>query len=425
MLESVSNGKTTASNMKKKTKIIIIGAGMAGLTLALACQAQGMQVKLFDKARALKSIGGGIFLWPHAVRYLTTLGLQTLLQDDVLAANYTNLRGHRGDLLVRDSLADIYSLLDGEIFTIDRSVMQQRFVSALLPDTLFLNKACVGVENKQDYAEVFFADGTTEVADLVVGADGVHSALREFLFPSHAPVHTGFCWWGGMVENHHVPNLPKEDVTYIMGLGKNCSIWPIRGDRFMWYLPVKMPLEQFSREAGIEQARQLAQNWHPDVARIIHAPQCAQHFNVPIYEVAPMKQLCHGRTVLIGDAACTFGPLLGQGVNKAVEDAYLLATMLQRAAPSAELLRHYQSLRMSRHQTFFELEHLSAEALIHDTEVALQQMEAALPGVTLEMMYQDIIPLTNLAADQQLLASLNQFMPTPSADSYFDKIVTS
>lgn len=396
--------------MKKKAKIIIIGAGMAGLTLAHACLAQGMQVKLFDKAKALRSIGGGIFLWPHAVRFLQTLNLQTLLQHDVMSANYTNLLGHRGNLLLRDSLEEIYSLLGGEIFTIDRSVMQQRFVSALPPETLFLNKACVGVENKQDYAEVFFADGTTEIADLVVGADGVHSALREFLFPGNNPVHTGYCWWGGMVENHHVPTLPKEDVTYIMGLGRNCSIWPIRGDRFMWYLPAKMSLEKFSRESGIEQARQLAQHWHPDAARIINAPQCAQYFNVPIFESAPMKQLYHGRTVLIGDAACTFGPLLGQGINKAIEDAYLLAALLQQHEPSTALLRHYQSSRLSRHQRFYELEHLSAEALIHDNENSLRQVEAALPQISLVMMYQDIIPLTNLAADQQLLAGIKQYL---------------
>lgn len=394
--------------MKHSKKIIIIGAGVAGLTLALACQAQGLQVKLFDKAKTLRGIGGGILLWPHAVRYLEALGLLPLLQDQLITAKNTSMLGRRGNLLLQEPLADIYALLGGGIHPMERSILQERFVNALTPTTLTLNKTCAGIENKTDYAEVFFTDGTRESADIVVGADGVHSALRHLLFPSREPQYAGFCWWGGIVENHHVPAFAAEDVTYQFGINMNCSIWPVAGERFMWYLPVKMPLNTFSPEVGIEQAKALTAHCHPDITRLVHAPQTEQSFHVPIFESAPMTELFHGRTVLIGDAACTFGPLLGQGVNKAIEDAFMLATLLKTSTlPIPLLLQRYQQLRHTRHQRFYELEHMAAAALIQENETMLTELEAALPDMTLVSMYQDVIPLANLTAHQQLLNDLH------------------
>ena len=108
-------------------KIIIVGAGIAGLTLGLACQARGMQVKIVEKTSRLQTIGGGIFLWPHGVSCLQALGLWEILQPVCMSAKCMNLYGHRGNLLIREHYADLYELLAGEIYSVDRSVMQQRF----------------------------------------------------------------------------------------------------------------------------------------------------------------------------------------------------------------------------------------------------------------------------------------------------------
>lgn len=392
-------------------KIIVVGAGIAGLTFGLACHARGMQVKIVDKAKALQSIGGGIFLWPHAVRYLQELGLYESIQTECMAAQATNLFGHRGNLLLRDSLLEIYKLIDGEILTLDRSAMQQCFISLLPAGMLTLDKACVGIENKSDYARIFFADGTEETADLIIGADGVHSAVRQSLFPEREAAYSGFCWWGGMVDRKYVPHYVRDEARFTVGQDQLCSVWPIKGERFMWYLPVKMPLTQYIPEHGQTQVEAYCQQWPDDILRLVSSPQSAQHFYVPIYEVEPAKKITHGRTALIGDAACTIGPLLGLGVNKAIEDAYILAMPLQNNSSSLTAkLNHYQQLRWQRHQRFNELEHMSAESLMQSSSEALRQFEAALPHATITMMYQDMIPLVNSAATAEVM-NLSKIKP--------------
>lgn len=385
-------------------KIVIIGAGIAGLTLGLACQRAGMDVKIFDKANELRTIGGGLLLWPHGLRFLDELDLSACLRSAWMSVRRINIISHRGEKIYGDANADLYQLMNGEILPIDRSHLQQLLVSQLNDNTLVLGKTCIGIVNHADTAQADFADGTTESADLIIGADGVRSAVRAVLFPEATLSYTGFCWWGGMVDHQVVPHFPFDEVQYVLGQGKICSIWPTHGKRFMWYLPVKLPLESFAYEdAGHQLAQQICQGWNEDVSRIVAAPQQAQRFHVPIEELPPLQHYSVGHTVLIGDAALAFGPLLGQGANKAIEDAYLLAKLLTKTNGSLpEKLCRYETLRRVRHQRFFDLERLSTEALIHDTPEALQFFEEQLPKINLVTMYQDMIPLVNAAACQDL-----------------------
>lgn len=389
-------------------KITIIGAGIAGLTLGLACQRAGIDVKIFEKADELRTIGGGILLWPHGLRFLNELGLADCLQPAWMSVKSTNIISHRGQHIFGDELGEINALLGGEILPIDRAHVQQQLAAQLDAGTLVTGKTCLRVETRDDGARTIFADGSEDHADLVVGADGIHSVVRASIFPEAKSTYTGFCWWGGIVAADVVPNFPINEVQYILGQGKICSIWPTHGKRFMWYLPIKISLDSFDREdEGHLLARELCHGWNDDVQRIIAAPQQAQRFHVPINELPP-QQLCYsGRTVLIGDAASAFGPLLGQGANKAIEDAYLLAALLRQHPQNlpqnlAGMLKHYNEMRRARHQRFFDLERMSADALIHETPEALQFFEEQLPKINLVMMYQDMIPLVNEAACDEL-----------------------
>ena len=176
----------------------------------------------------------------------------------------------------------------------------------------------------------------------------------------------------------------------------------------MWYLPVKMPFANYNQQLdGQLQAAEICSGWHEDVMSIITAPESAQRFYLPIYELKRESTIAFGRTVLIGDAACATGPLLGQGANKAIEDAYVLAKMLQSSPHNIQkTLLCYDDLRRARHRRFFELEHLSADALMHDTLESLLYFEEQLPKINLTMMYQDMIPLVNKAAFEKLMVEV-------------------
>jgi 2-polyprenyl-6-methoxyphenol hydroxylase-like FAD-dependent oxidoreductase len=386
-------------------KIIIVGAGIAGLTLGLACQRAGFDVKIYEKAKQLENIGGGLLLWPHAMRYLNDLGLMECLQAVHQSAIRMNLVGHRGQAILRDDHAEIYSLMNGEIFPIDRSELQQRFAALLADNILHLGASCTEIINHEDYAAIRFADGRHDCADLIVGADGVYSTVRKFVAPTREPVYAGFCWWGGVVNRTCVPHFASNEQQTILGQNRLCSVWPTHGEKFMWYLPVKMPLAEFDHEGnGQAQVEALCRDWHPDVMRLVTAPHNEQRFHLPIYELPISTQTTLGRIVLIGDAACASGPLLGQGANKAIEDAYVLVKrLLRKENDIPAMLSHYDSLRFARRQRFLELEHLSVDALMHGSVEALTHFESQLPSINLVMMYQDMIPLVNQAAYDQFV----------------------
>jgi len=387
------------------TKIMIIGAGIAGLTLGLACQRAGLEVKIYEKAAALKTIGGGIILWPHGYRFLQELSIADGLQSVWMSVKSLNIISHRGSRLCSDDYAEINGLLGGEIIPIDRSLFQQLLASQLQQNTLILNKSCADIQIKNDNAGVKFADGSEDHADLIVGADGIHSAVRSILNPDAKPVYTGYCWWGGIVNHDVVPHFPVNEVQFIMGRSKVCSVWPTHGNRFMWYLPVKMPLEKFNRnDDGYLLAHELCQGWNADVQKIIAADQQGQRFHVPIMELIPERSNFSGRAVLIGDAASAFGPLLGQGANKAIEDAYVLSLLLRQRCDMPALLSRYEELRRARHHRFLELERMSAESLIHETAEALQYFEQEIPKINLVTMFQDMIPLVNAEACEEIAA---------------------
>tara|TARA_R110000868_G_scaffold350501_2_gene611715 strand:+ start:818 stop:1993 length:1176 start_codon:yes stop_codon:yes gene_type:complete len=387
-------------------KVIIIGAGIAGLTFGLACQQAGWDVRIIEKAKKLECIGGGILLWPHGLRYLESLGLVDCLRSVQMSATRMNIVGHRGQVVYSEAHAELYRKLEGEILPVDRSEVQQRLVALLNEGVLSLGVSCTAIEEKDDGAYVMFDDGTEARADLVVGADGIHSSVRAAINPSAQPQYAGFCWWGGMIDRSVVPHFPVDEVQFILGQNKLCSIWPAHGERFMWYLPVKMPLSAFNQACdGQVQAQEICNGWHDDVVSIITAPQTTQRFHLPIDELAPGQLMTKGRTVLIGDAACASGPLLGQGANRAIEDAYVLVNSLKcDTSDVPQQLLSYAKKRLPRHQRFFELEHLSSDALMHESLEALMYFEEQLPHINLSLMYQDMIPLVNKEACDNLLS---------------------
>ncbi len=220
--------------------------------------------------------------------------------------------------------------MDGEILPVDRSLLQQNLAAALSDNTLTLGKQCVDIKIHADKAEVLFADNTSDSADLVIGADGIHSVVRKNI--NNGPLeYTNYCWWGGIINQEDVPELLTDETFVAIGVGKTCIAWPAYGGKFMWYLPVKMTTDEFVPEgSGLTQLQDICTGWHPVIEKIINAPGGAQRFHLPIYALPPQASWSGSRCTLIGDAAHGFGPILGQGANLAIEDAYVLSRCLQQ-----------------------------------------------------------------------------------------------
>jgi len=389
-------------------KIIIIGSGIAGLTLALACQKAGMKVKIYDKAKELRNIGGGILLWPHGIRYLEWLGVGECLHPFWLPIHGCHIIGHHGKTIFSENYAALYSLLGGSILPIDRSQLQQALLSQLAEHTLSLGKTCMRVQSDQHHAQVIFADGTKDSADIIIGADGIFSSVRKNFNANASLQYTNYCWWGGIIEQKYVPHLSVQEVYMAMTQNKLCIVWPTIGGRFMWYLPVKMPMNDLMQgNSGLHQLQRICANWNDDVHRIITAPASTKRFHLPIHVLPPQTNWTIQRIVLIGDAAHALGPILGQGASQAIEDAFVLFQCLQHLSGDIpSMLKRYETLRRSRYERLSVLENQAADSMISDTIEALESFQQYVQQLDLATMYQDLIPLVNEKACLEVAAAV-------------------
>lgn len=384
-------------------KIIIIGAGIAGLTFARACHLAGFEVKIYEKTKKLTNIGGGILIWPHGMRCLHQLDLADKLLSYKTSIETCNIYNSTGDKIFSENLSVLSQALGGDIFPIDRYLLQHVLAHSIPETSLTLDKTCASIVNHSNHAQVFFSDGTQDSADLIVGADGIHSCVSQAILEKTSPIYTNFCWWGGIVERKYVPDFLPNETQTILGKGKVCVIWPTFDDKLMWYIPVKMPAENLIRHGdGITQLKSLCEDWNKNVTEIISAPHTHQHFHLSIYTLPPKKQWSSERVTLIGDAAHAIGPILAQGASLAIEDGYILSKCLlnfNSNIPAA--IQHFEQMRYHRYQRIYDLENQAANMMITDDTEALDMLQQQLPNLNLLNLYQDLIPLVREDIESQ------------------------
>jgi FAD-dependent urate hydroxylase len=385
-------------------KIVIIGAGIAGLTLGLACRRAGIEVEIYEKAHELRNIGGGILLWPHGQRYLEWLGLSSCLTPFSVPIKGCRIIGHQGQLIFSEDYASFYSLIEGEILPVDRHQLQHTLLNALGQSYVKLGKPCVAIQQDEHQAHAIFADGSQVSADIIVGADGIHSTVRKSLNEEACLAYTEHCWWGGIIAQQEVPHLSPHEVFMAMGVGKMCVVWPTSGQRFMWYMPVKMPLTSFVQKGdGLSQLQALAADWPLAIQAMLTSPYNAKRFHLPIYNLAPQPHWTLNRVVLIGDAAHTLGPILGQGASQAIEDVFALTLFLQHGVNDIPAtLRQYEHCRRAKYQRMADLENQTASMMLHDKRETLALFEQHAKDLDLMTIYQDLIPLVDESACRQL-----------------------
>lgn len=376
-------------------KIIIIGAGIAGLVFARACHLAGFEVKVYEKTKNLTNIGGGILIWPHGMRCLRQLGLADELDLYKTTINICNIYNSNSEKIFSENLAVLSNALGGDIFPIDRCVLQKVLAQSIPKKSLILNKTCVSIIKQSNQSQVLFSDGTQDTADLIVGADGIHSNVSRSILEKALPIYTNFCWWGGIVERKYVPNFLPNETQTIIGKGKVCVIWPTHGDKLMWYIPIKMPAEDLIRhDNGMNQLQLLCKNWNNNITDIISAPLTHQHFHLSIYTLAPRPHWSSDHVTLIGDAAHAMGPILAQGASLAIEDGFILAKCLQHSQFDVKTaIRVFENMRYPMYQQIFNLENQAANMMITDDSEALDLLQQQLPNLTLLNLYQDLIPL--------------------------------
>lgn len=332
-------------------KITIIGAGIGGLTLALALQKHGLNAHVYEAAPELKPVGAGLWLAPNGQAILRAIdpALLAAIQAQNLALQEGRVATLRGQILTRFRSAELQARYQAPLLALRRAHLHTALLEHLAPGTLHLGKAYAASSPSDQQVQVTFADGTALTTDLLVGADGLRSRVRTQHWGEIPLRYSGQTCWRGLA-TLKLPE-PYAHCSYELwgdrpGLRAGFSL--VDAHTVYYYLTDAVPAggSPAADERSLLQQRFAA---FPEVvSQMLAATPQESLMRHDLYDFVPLKHYVQGAVALLGDAAHATTPNLGQGANQAMESAWILAQELARQ-PSLELaLAAYQARRQPR-----------------------------------------------------------------------------
>ncbi len=334
----------------QNVKAIVVGAGMGGLTTGIALQQAGYDVEIYDRVRELRPAGAAISLWSNGVKVLNRLGLGNEIASVGGQMDSMAYYSHLGEKLTAFSLAPLVERVGQRPYPVARTDLQNLLLNAFGADRVRLNSKCIAVEQDATSATAIFEDGHRATGDLVVGADGTHSIIRQYVIGKAIERrYVGYVNWNGLVPASD--NLaPKHSWTIYVGEHKRASMMPVAGDRFYFFFDVPLPKGTSSQpEQYRDELTTYFAGWASPVQALIQALDPAKTNRVEVHDIEPLHTLVRGRVALLGDSAHGTAPDLGQGGCQAMEDALVLTNYLVTTNISIEdALQRYEAARRDR-----------------------------------------------------------------------------
>lgn len=314
--------------MKSQQRIAVIGAGLGGAAAALLLQQAGYNVRVYEQAPEFSRLGAGIHLGPNLMKVMRKVGLEQALRDiGCYPDAWYSREWNTGSVMARIPLGDYAEKRYGAPYlTVHRGDFHALMVDAIAPGTLAFDKNLTHIEDTGSEVVMQFADGSTATADIVIGADGVNSKVRETLLGPELPIYTGFIahravanadtlkytqdlcckWWS---EDRHMMvyylDRAKKEIYYVTGVPQDG--WDLK---HRW-----LPSDHDEMRAAFA-------GWHPAVQALIDNTVGVTKWS--LLEREPLPLWSRGRMVMLGDACHPMKPHMAQGAAMAIEDAGML-----------------------------------------------------------------------------------------------------
>jgi salicylate hydroxylase len=334
--------------------VTVVGGGIGGLAAALSLRAAGMEVTVLEQARDLQPVGAGIQVGPNACRVLAELGVLEAMLAAAVAPEAVLVRSHRsGRVLHRTDLGDsVRERFGFPYLHVHRADLVGVLADALPDGVLRLGARVDGLADDEGGCRVTLDDGSALATDIVVGADGIHSRVRETLFGPEEPTFSGYVCWRALVPAERLANwdLPTVCEAYYGPRRSVVSYYVSGGDLYNFVGIVaadaddEWTTEDWTAEGDPADLRHDFADFHAPIRAV--AGEVDHALKWAIYDREPLERWTVGRVTLLGDAAHAMLPYLAQGACQAIEDAAVLARCLVRwSAEPATALERYEALR--------------------------------------------------------------------------------
>jgi salicylate hydroxylase len=342
--------------LASKPHVLIAGAGIGGLTAALALLQRGYDVDVYEQASRLLEFGAGIQIAANGSRVLIALGLEDRLKPIVSEAAGKEVRiwntGQTFKLF--DLGSDSIARFGAPYWFVHRGDLHAALrdaVLALKKDAIHTSSRCVGFDQDGGRVTLRLEDGRRIEGDCLVGADGVHSRLRAQMFDAGKPEFMGIIAWRGLAPRKELSeDLQRLVGTNWVGPGGHVITYPVHGGELLNFVGfgerTDWTEENWNTPGSKEECAADFQNWNPLVHEIIR--KVDQPYKWALVGRAPLQTWTQGRVTLMGDACHPTLPFLAQGAIMAIEDGYVLARCLDAYDDVAEALRRFQDARVDR-----------------------------------------------------------------------------
>ncbi len=334
----------TPPSLSQPFHVAIVGAGIGGLALAHGLLKQGHQVTVFERAPQLQEVGAGLTLWRNASAALEELGLSHILPAIGHAPERAGIRTPQGSFIFQEeSLAENAVPLAQAVYRVE---FQKALYQALPEGSVQFKKQFKHYEVAPagDAVTLHFSDNSSGTFEALIGADGIHSLVRQQLLGKPHLKYAGYQAWRGITETSEPIKLGGETL----GAGKRFGILPLRGNQVYWFAAINAKENFKPKTSHLEFLLQAFRTWHEPIGSLIQSTSEKSIHHDAIYDHPPLKTWSAGPVVILGDAAHPTTPNLGQGACMALEDAAVLSHLFAKENQLNNIYRAYEKIRKPR-----------------------------------------------------------------------------